>query len=122
MVSQRWATLVAVSMLMVLATGAAGADLEAGKTLYARWCQGCHGADGRGNPAMEKMLKTKINDFTAIDLSKLTKAEREAKEAEYRKIVAEGKTPMTPFAKKLSTEEQNAVLQYVEATFMKAGP
>lgn len=103
-----------------LATTAAAADAEAGKALYAKWCQGCHGSDGRGNPAMEKMLKTKLNDFTAIDLSKLSQSDREAKQAEYRKIVTEGKKPMTPFANKLSKEEQEAVLQYVETTFMKA--
>jgi mono/diheme cytochrome c family protein len=116
------AALVGVAVLAVLATMAPGADLEAGKALYAKWCQGCHGPDGRGNPAMEKMLKTKVNDFTAIDLSKLSQADREAKEAEYRKVVAEGKKPMAPFAKKLSKEEQDAVLQYVETTFMKAAP
>jgi mono/diheme cytochrome c family protein len=109
-----------VAVVTSLATTAAAADAEAGKALYAKWCQGCHGGDGRGNPAMEKMLKTKLNDFTAIDLSKLSQADREAKEGEYRKIVAEGKKPMTPFANKLSKEEQEAVLQYVETTFMKA--
>lgn len=121
MVTRCGAMFLGVAVVMALATMAVGADLEAGKTLYTKWCQSCHGPDGRGNPAMEKMLKTKLNDFNGTDLSKLPKADREAKEKELRTIVADGKKPMTGFASKLSKEEQEAVLRYVATTFMKGG-
>ena len=43
-------------------------------------------------------------------------------EVEFRNIVADGKNLMTGFAKKLSKEEQDAVLRYVATTFMRGGP
>ena len=119
---RRWvAMMLSVGVVIALATVASAADLVAGKALYAKWCQGCHGADGGGNPAMEKMLKTKLQAFGGMDLSKLPASERDAREAELRKIIAEGKRPMTGFAKKLSVEEQENVLKYIETTFMKGG-
>jgi len=118
----RWmATILSMGVVIVLASVASGADLAAGQALYAQWCQGCHGTDGKGNPAMEKVLKTKVRDLGATDLSKLSLTERDAREAEWRKIIAEGKRPMTGFAKKLSTAEQENVLKYIETTFMKGG-
>jgi mono/diheme cytochrome c family protein len=45
------------TVLLVLAVsapaGAAG-DAAKGKELYARKCQACHAADGKGTPAMQK--------------------------------------------------------------------
>jgi mono/diheme cytochrome c family protein len=114
-----FAAIVAVALVAVLSPMAVRGDSEAGKALYAKWCQGCHGADGKGNPAMAKMLKTTVTDFRAIDLAKLSKADRAAKEAEFRTIIADGKRPMTGFGKKLSKEEQEAVLEYIETAFMK---
>jgi len=31
-------------------------DADAGKALFTKNCQGCHGADGKGNAAMAKAL------------------------------------------------------------------
>jgi mono/diheme cytochrome c family protein len=35
------------------------ADADAGKTTYEKNCAGCHGADGKGNPAVAKTLGEK---------------------------------------------------------------
>ena len=36
-----------------------GADASAGKAVFEKSCAGCHGADGKGNPAMVKSLEKK---------------------------------------------------------------
>lgn len=113
------AAIVGILLVAVLTPMVVRGDPEAGKALYGKWCQGCHGVDGRGNPAMEKVLKTKVQDFGAIDLAKLSKTDRVTKEEEFRKVIADGKRPMTGFAKKLSKEEQETVLEYIETAFMK---
>ena len=33
------------------------ADADAGKAVYEKSCVGCHGKDGKGNPAMAKVLE-----------------------------------------------------------------
>ncbi len=75
----------------------ASAD-EAGKKVYQRDCQSCHGPDGAGNPlppVTGAALKQKDN-------------------AEILHIIAEGKGKMPGFTKKLSAEEQRQVLEYMK--------
>lgn len=48
---------------------------EAGKSLYASRCEGCHGADGKGSPVMAKALKTDIPDLTSKEMVKKTDKE-----------------------------------------------
>lgn len=116
------AVVLGVALVVGTAPAAWGADPEAGKPIFAKHCQTCHGANGKGNPAMEKALKKKVEDLAVIDLSKLAPAEREAKEQELRKLVAEGKAPMPGYAKTLSKEQLENVLLYVQTTFMKGRP
>jgi len=40
--------------------GPAKADVEAGKALYAKFCQKCHGAQGEGVPRMYQLVGAKI--------------------------------------------------------------
>jgi mono/diheme cytochrome c family protein len=56
-----------------------------------------------------------------VDLSALSASEREAREQAFRAIIAEGKQPMAGFAKRLSAAEQENVLAYIKAAFMKGG-
>ncbi len=44
------------AILFLLAVGSAWAD---GKAIYTQKCQACHGADGKGNPAMVKAMGVK---------------------------------------------------------------
>lgn len=39
---------------------AAAADVDAGKTLYAKKCAACHGEQGEGKPALARMLKVEL--------------------------------------------------------------
>ncbi|MBI3001291.1 MAG: cytochrome c [Deltaproteobacteria bacterium] len=43
---------------------------EAPKTLFTNRCQGCHGADGKGNQTMAKALQTNIPDLTSKEIGK----------------------------------------------------
>jgi mono/diheme cytochrome c family protein len=78
-------------------------DADAGKTLYTKNCQGCHGADGKGNAGMVKALGDKGLDLTTPDAKKMS-------DEEIAKIIADGAGKMP--ASKLSKAEQKQVLDY----------
>jgi mono/diheme cytochrome c family protein len=80
------------------------ADADAGKTAYEKNCAGCHGADGKGNPALAKTLGEK-------GLSIVGKETTQKSDAALLKVIVEGAGKM-PANKKLTAEEQKAVLQY----------
>ena len=102
----RWLGIVAVLLGTVawVATAAAD-DLELGRTVYAKKCASCHGADGKGNAKMAKMLK--------VNIPMMTDAAGKS-DAELMKLVSEGKKPMPSFKKRLSKEELEAVVHYVK--------
>lgn len=83
---------------------AIAADSDVGKAVYDKNCAGCHGADGKGNPALAKTLGEKGLNI----VNKETKAKSD--EA-LLKIIAEGAGKM-PASKKLSKDEQKQALQY----------
>lgn len=84
---------------------AAGGD--AGKALYEKSCVGCHGKDGKGNPAMAKVLGDKGLNIT-------TKSVAEMSDGELLKLIAEGKGKM-PAQKSLSKDEQKQMLSYMRS-------
>jgi mono/diheme cytochrome c family protein len=85
-------------------THALAADADAGKTLYEKNCAGCHGADGKGNPALAKTLGEK-------GLNIVGKETKQKSDEALLKVIAEGAGKM-PANKKLSSDEQKAVLRY----------
>jgi cytochrome c6 len=91
--------------LLGSAVVASAAD-AAGKTLYQKNCQSCHGADGNAPPAMAKSMK--IPPVTAAAL-------KQKDDAEMLRIIAEGAGKMPGFAKKLSATEQRQVLEYMKS-------
>lgn len=103
------ATLV-IAAALALASTAAGQESELGKTVYAKRCASCHGADGKGNAKMEAMLKTKIPALTATAKT----------DAEIHQLLVEGKKPMPSF-KSLTKEEMDAVTAYTKALSKVAG-
>lgn len=80
------------------------ADADAGKAVYEKNCAGCHGADGTGNPALAKTLGEK-------GLNIVGKETKQKSDEALLKIIVEGAGKM-PASKKLTKDEQKAVLQY----------
>ncbi|HEY7221729.1 MAG TPA: cytochrome c [Candidatus Binatia bacterium] len=83
------------------------ADVAPGKAAYEKSCVGCHGADGKGNPAMAKALGEKGLNLTS-------KEAKGKSDAELLKVIAGGAGKM-PASKNLSAEEQKQVLSYVRS-------
>ena len=102
-------------MAMVLGLGMIGAwssaglaaDSDAGKAVFEKSCVGCHGKDGKGNPAMAKVLGEKGLDLTGKEATQKS-------DAELLKIIVEGAGKM-PAQKSLSKDEQKQVLAYVRS-------
>ena len=86
---------------------ALAADASAGKAIFEKSCVGCHGKDGKGNPAMAKVLGEKGLDLTAKDATQKS-------DEQLLKIIAEGAGKM-PAQKSLSVDEQKQVLSYVRS-------
>jgi mono/diheme cytochrome c family protein len=83
-----------------------GADASAGKTVFEKSCAGCHGADGKGNPAMAKVLGEKGLNITAKDTAQKS-------DEQLLKVIAEGSGKMP--ASKLSKDEQKQALGYARS-------
>jgi cytochrome c6 len=88
-------------------TGTLAADASAGKAVYEKSCVGCHGKDGKGNPAMAKVLGEKGLDLTSKEATQKS-------DEELLKIIVEGAGKM-PAQKSLSKDEQTQVLSYVRS-------
>ena len=82
------------------------ADAEAGKELFTKNCAGCHGADGKGNPAMAKALGDKGLNIVSPEVKKQS-------DEQLAKVIAEGAGKMP--ASKLSKAEQKQALDYVRS-------
>jgi len=87
--------------------GALAADAGSGKAVYDKSCVGCHGADGKGNPAMAKVLGEKGLNIVGADTKKKS-------DDQLLKVLAEGAGKM-PAQKSLSKDEQKQALGYVRS-------
>lgn len=89
----------------------AGAD---GAKQFKKSCAACHGADGRGSPAMAKMLKVKPETMNLLDEKVSAKTDEEL-----AKTVMEGRGKMPAYKSKLSSAQLKEVLGYLRG-LMKA--
>ena len=103
-------TLSVIVLLAIIAGWAPAtlaADAGAGKALFEKSCAGCHGKDGKGNPAMAKALGEKGLDLTTKDV-------KQKSDDQLLKVIVEGSGKM-PAQKSLTKEEQKQVLGYVRS-------
>ncbi|HEY6182172.1 MAG TPA: cytochrome c [Terriglobales bacterium] len=77
-------------------------DAEA---LYKSKCQVCHGADGKGSPAGQKLG---VKDFHSPEVAKES-------DAELFKITKEGKGKMPSYDKKLSDDQIKELIKYIRS-------
>jgi mono/diheme cytochrome c family protein len=103
----KWLAIVAgLGMIGASASGVLAAD-AGGKAIFDKSCVGCHGADGKGNPGMAKVLGEKGLNLTAKEVGQMS-------DDQLLKVVSEGKGKM-PAQSKLSKDEQKAVVSYVRS-------
>jgi len=77
-----------------------------GKALFEKSCAGCHGANGKGNPGMAKVLGEKGLNIATMDTAKKS-------DEQLLKVIAEGAGKMP--ASKLSKDEQKQTLGYARS-------
>ena len=101
------AIIAGLGMVGASASGVLAADAAAGKALFDRSCVGCHGANGKGNPGMAKVLGEKGLNLTSKEVAAKS-------DDQLLKVIAEGQGKM-PAQSKLSKDEQKAVVSYVRS-------
>jgi mono/diheme cytochrome c family protein len=107
--SKRLRVMVGVCLVTITSgTAAWSADAKAGKATYDKLCVSCHGADGKGNPAMAKALGEK-------GLNLVGKDTQVKKDAELLKVIVEGAGKMPASGKSLNPQEQKEVLSYTRS-------
>ena len=101
----RNASLVLVGLLVGVgwSQSALAADASGGKALFEKSCAGCHGADGKGNEKMAKVLGDKGLNIVGKDTTKKS-------DEQLLKVIAEGEGKMP--ASKLTKDEQKQALGY----------
>ncbi len=90
--------LVVAAVLAAATATIARADDPA--ALFQSKCKICHGPDGKGSPAGQKLG---VKDLTAVKLS----------EADATKVIQNGQGKMTPFKGRLSDDEIRALAGFV---------
>jgi mono/diheme cytochrome c family protein len=96
------------ALTLAATSQARSAEAKAGKATYDKLCASCHGADGKGNPAMIKAMGEK-------GLNIVTKDVQAKKDEELLKVIVEGQGKMPPSGKNLSQQEQKEVLSHMRS-------
>lgn len=86
--------------LMMVARPAMADDTEA---LYKSKCQVCHGADGKGSPAGQKLG---VKDFSSPEVQKQT-------DAELMQLTKEGKGKMPKYEGKLTDDQIKDLIKFI---------
>ena len=80
------------------------ADASAGKAVYTKRCQSCHGPGGQGNPNVAKMLNATIKPLSSGDV-------QSKGDADLKKEITGGVGKMKPI--KLTDAEATDVVAFV---------
>lgn len=106
MVQKIGVTLAGLTIWAGACSSVLGADADGGKVAYDKSCAGCHGADGKGNEKMAKLLGDKGLNIVGSETKKKS-------DEQLLKVIAEGAGKMP--ASKLTKEEQKQALGYVRS-------
>lgn len=101
----RWRLVAVVVLVNLIACVVHAADLP---TLWRKKCQACHGADGRGNARMARVLM--------VEPERLNVARPEVRaksDAELLRVIHKGRGRMPGFANQLGRKKQEALLGYL---------
>ena len=85
------------------------ASIAAGKELWVKHCQSCHGKSGKGDGPKAAQLKTLPDDMTKADVQKQT-------DGAFFYKTSEGRNDMPSFKKKISDQEDIwSIINYVRS-------
>ena len=88
---------------MSLAFGAGSA--AGGKAIFTKSCQGCHGANGQGNPTMAKMLKAEMKPLGGAEVQGKS-------DDDLKKVITQGSGKMKPITG-VAGKQVDDVIAYV---------
>ncbi len=100
-------TLAVFALFALSTTALAEADAKAGKTAYDSKCKTCHGADGKGNPAIAKMFKVTLRDLGSEEVQNKS-------DEELISITTKGTGKMKP-VKGLSDEQTQDMVAFLRS-------
>src|SRR5882762_6344145 len=92
-------------------------DTTAGKTVYAKWCAGCHGDDGKGDGEGARHMLPTPRDFTgAVYQIRSTPNSQLPTDADLLRSIDEGLfgTAMPGWKSRLSDRQRRDVLAYIK--------
>ena len=99
-----WMTvLLTISLSPAMAAG----DSVAGKAVYDKSCQTCHGATGVANPKIAKMMKVDIKDLGSTEIQKMS-------DEDLKETITKGKGKMKP-VKTIVGKDIDNVVAYVRS-------
>ena len=105
---------IACTLALLAASTAARADgsgwfssaqVAQGRWEYSQKCAVCHGADGKGSPAGQKLG---VRDFHSPDVAKES-------DADLTKVTKEGKNKMPKFDGKLTDDQIKGLIKYIRS-------
>jgi cytochrome c6 len=107
---KRWMSLGMVAVLAGVLAGTLMAADEAAAKVYAAKCKSCHGADGKGNPAMAKAFKIDpaLLSLVGPEVQKHT-------DEELIKITTDGENKMPAYKGKLTEAEIKAQVAHIRS-------
>lgn len=82
------------------------AHAQSGASTYKAKCAACHGADGKGDTSMGKMLKVK--DLGSPEVQKQS-------DAQLTDIIENGKSPMPGYKASLSSADIKGLVSYIRS-------
>jgi cytochrome c6 len=97
--------MISTMALAVLLAAALPAAAEDAAALYKSKCQVCHGADGKGTAAGQKMG---AKDFQSPEVAKQS-------DADLIKVTKEGKGKMPKYDGKLTDDQIKALVKYIRS-------
>ena len=86
---------------------AGGGDAQAGKAVFDTKCKVCHGADGKGNPAIAKAMKVTLPDLTSAGI-------QSQPDDALKKQITEGSGKMKP-VKGLTDQQITDVIAFIRS-------
>ncbi len=100
-------TVVFGCILSALLSEAPAGSAGEGKQVYDKSCRTCHGADGNGNPGVDKVMKVQFRPLGSQEVQAKT-------DDELKKIITQGTGKMKPVTG-LSAKQMDDVVAYLRS-------